>query len=89
MWRTDLAMKTTRERAIRALLQEARDLRVWADAQLAEPARIEPYLLAGRLERIAREMADEPVWLRVGGDVKETTRALIGSAQRGLKRRAS
>ncbi len=82
-------MSSTRNNAIVGLLNEAKALRAWADANLPDQARIEPYMLAARLERTARELANEPVWLRVGGDVRESTRAILGQAQRGLKRRAS
>ncbi len=82
-------MKSTRINAILELRKEAKGLRAWADANLPERGRIEPYMLAARLERTARELADEPVWLRVGGDVTESTRAILDQAQRGLKRRAS
>lgn len=81
-------MLSTRLAAIQTLRNEARDLRAWADATLPERARIEPYMLAARLERTAAEMADEPVWQRLGAEVSESTRAFLGHAQRGLQRRA-
>ena len=59
-------MQSTYLLAIRTLRNEAKDLRAWADGALPEQARVEPYLLAARLERMATEMAAEPVWRRVG-----------------------
>ncbi len=80
-------MHTTRIQAIRSLRTEAATLRAWADASLPERSRLQLYLLASRLEQTARALADEPVWRRLGGDVSESTRAIIGQAKHGLKRR--
>lgn len=81
-------MYTKRILAIQTLRAEAVTLRAWADANLPDSRRVELYLLASRLEQTARELADEPVWRRVGGDVSESTRSILGNARSGLKRRA-
>ena len=81
-------MQSNRMKAIDTLWQEARALRAWADANLPERERLEPYMLAARLERTARELAEEPMWLRVGGSVTHSTRTMLNQAQRDLTRRA-
>lgn len=82
-------MPSNRLKAIATLRKEARELRKWADATLPERERIEPYMLAARLEQTARELADEPMWRRVGSGVSDSTKAVLNQAQRELKRRAS
>jgi hypothetical protein len=82
-------MQSTYLLTIRTLRNEAKDLRAWADATLPERARVEPYMLAARLERMATEMAAEPVWRRVGADVRASTQAFLQNAQRGFRRSVS
>lgn len=82
-------MTSTRIQAIDALRAEARALRAWADAHLPERERIEPYMMAARLERTARELAAEPTWLRWSMGFVQSTRAVIHQAQVELKRRTS
>ena len=79
-------MQATRPIAIRELRKEAENLRAWADLHLPEPQRLEPYTLAARLERLALELATEPVLQRLGGEVRDSTRTWLGRAQR-FKRR--
>lgn len=82
-------VQSHRQKAVRSLRQEAMELRKWADAHLPERERIEPYMLASRLELLATELAGEPVWQRLGADVAETTQAVLETAHRRLKRVAS
>lgn len=81
-------MLTTRPKVIQGLHNEAMELRAWADHHLPETARYELYTAAARLEKLAAELAAETVWQRVGGEVQASTRAILGQAQRSLRRRA-
>lgn len=80
-------MPQRRTRAIQDLRQEAENLRKWADATLAETQRVEPYMLASRLEALANALATEPVWQRLQGEMKERATVLVEQAVRGVQQR--